>query len=52
MRARLEHWQRDTDLAGVRDADALIERSAKEQESWRKLRASVAELLTKAGNAK
>ena len=25
VRATLEHWQRDTDLAGVRDADALQE---------------------------
>jgi len=51
-RATLEHWQRDTDLAGVRDADALFKRTAQEQESWRKLWADVAEVLKKAGNAK
>ena len=28
VRATLEHWQRDTDLAGVRDADALKKLSA------------------------
>ena len=52
MRDTLEHWQRDTDLAGVRDADALKKLSAEEQEAWRKLWADVAELLKKADNAK
>ena len=51
-RAALEHWQCDTDLAGVREADALKKLSAQEQESWRKLWADVAEVLTKTGNAK
>jgi tetratricopeptide (TPR) repeat protein len=51
-RHKLEHWQRDTDLAAVRDAAALKKLSAQEQESWRKLWADVAELLKKAGNAK
>jgi serine/threonine protein kinase/Flp pilus assembly protein TadD len=50
--AMLKHWQRDTDLAGVRDADALIKRSAQERDSWRKLWADVAELLKKDGSAK
>ena len=49
MRATLEHWQRDTDLASVRDADALQKLTAQEQEAWRKLWADVAELLKKAG---
>ena len=49
MRAMLEHWQRDTDLASVRDADALQKLTAQEQEAWRKLWADVAELLKKAG---
>ncbi|MGO9467968.1 MAG: tetratricopeptide repeat protein [Isosphaeraceae bacterium] len=52
MRAMLQHWQRDTDLASVRDADALQKLTAQEQEAWRKLWADVAELLKKAGDAK
>jgi hypothetical protein len=36
----------------VRDADALKILSAREQESWRKLWADVAEALKKTGNAK
>ena len=52
MRAMLEHWQRDTDLASVRDADALNKLTAQEQEAWRKLWADVAELLKKTGDAK
>ncbi len=52
MRATLEHWQRDTDLASVRDADALQKLTAQEQEAWRKLWADVAELLRKARDAK
>ena len=51
-RATLEHWQRDSDLAGVRDADALKKLSGREQEAWRKLWADVAEVLKKTGNAK
>ncbi len=50
--AKLQHWQGDTDLASVREADALKKLSADEQEAWRKLWADVAELLTKAGDAK
>ena len=52
MRARLEHSQRDTDLASVRDAGALQKLTAQEQEAWRKLWADVAESLKKAGDAK
>jgi tetratricopeptide (TPR) repeat protein len=52
VQAKLEHWQRDTDLAGVRDADALKNLSAEERETWAKLWADVAQLLKKAGNAK
>jgi eukaryotic-like serine/threonine-protein kinase len=51
-RARLEHWQRDAALAGVRDTDVLKKLSAQEQEAWRNLWADVAELLKKAGDAK
>jgi eukaryotic-like serine/threonine-protein kinase len=52
MRATLEHWQGDTDLAGVRDPQALKKLSAEEQEAWRKLWADVAELLKKVADAK
>ena len=52
MRSTLEHWQRDADLASVRDADALQKLTAQEQEAWQNLWADVAELLKKAGNAK
>lgn len=47
----LHTWQRDTDLAGVRDADALHKLSAEERAPWRKLWADVGDLLKKAGNA-
>ncbi len=52
MQDTLEHWQRDTDLAGVRDADALQKLTADERDAWRKLWADVAELLRKAGDVK
>jgi tetratricopeptide (TPR) repeat protein len=51
MRAMLEHWQRDADLATVRDAHALQMLTAQEQEAWRQVWSDVAELLKKAGNA-
>jgi hypothetical protein len=50
--ATLLHWQRDADLAGVRDADALKKLSAEEKKAWRKLWDDVAELLNKTDNAK
>jgi predicted nucleic acid-binding protein len=43
VRAKLEHWQRDTDLAGVRGPQALKKLPAQEQEAWRKLWDDVAE---------
>jgi hypothetical protein len=51
-RAQLQHWQRDTDLAGVREDAALKKLPVEEQEAWRKLWTDVAELLKKAGDAK
>ncbi len=48
----LKHWQEDTDLAGVRDKDALEKLPADERDAWRKLWQDVAELLKKAGDAK
>jgi len=47
--AKLQHWQRDTDFATVRDPEALRKLPADEQTMWRKLWDDVAELLKKAG---
>jgi hypothetical protein len=33
----LKHWQEDTDLAGLRDKDAVAKLSADEQETCKKL---------------
>ena len=44
----LKHWQEDSDLAGVRDKDALAKLPADEQDAWRKLWADVDALLKKA----
>jgi Flp pilus assembly protein TadD len=43
-----KHCQEDSDLAGVRDKDALAKLPADEQDSWRKLWADVDALLKKA----
>ncbi len=45
----LRHWQEDTDLAGVRDNDAVLKLPPDEQEAWQKLWADVTELRKKAG---
>jgi hypothetical protein len=45
----LTHWQRDSDLAGVRDTDALAKLPEAERQGWRNLWADVQELLAKAG---
>jgi len=52
MRGMLEHWQRDCELASVRDPASLEKLAAEEREAWRKLWADVAELLKNAGDAK
>jgi tetratricopeptide (TPR) repeat protein/tRNA A-37 threonylcarbamoyl transferase component Bud32 len=44
----LRHWQRDRDLASVRDANALAKLAPAEREAWRKLWAAVEALLAKA----
>jgi Flp pilus assembly protein TadD len=44
----LEHWKRDSDLAGVRDSTALAKLPAGERDAWCKLWADVKELLAKA----
>jgi hypothetical protein len=48
IRQTLQHWQKDTDLAGLRDAAALTKLPAKEREACQKLWAEVAALLHKA----
>jgi serine/threonine protein kinase len=44
----LSHWQKDSDLAGIRDAAALAKLSADEQKAFARLWADVAALLKKA----
>ena len=44
----LSQWQEDSDLAGVRDADALAKLSPDERDAWRQLWADVDALLKKA----
>jgi serine/threonine-protein kinase len=44
----LGHWQQDTNLAGLRDAEALARLPADEQKAWIQLWADVAALLKKA----
>jgi tetratricopeptide (TPR) repeat protein len=43
----LEHWRKDTDLAGVRDPEALEKLPEDERKAWRELGDGVAEALTK-----
>jgi hypothetical protein len=44
----LEHWQEDTDLAGVRDASELAGLSADERAAWKSLWAKVDALASEA----
>jgi predicted ribosomally synthesized peptide with SipW-like signal peptide len=48
VRQRLEHWQVDTDLAGVRAKDALDKLPEDERKQWHQLWADVAALLQQA----
>ncbi len=52
VQKRLKHWLDDTDLAGIRDKDALAKLAADERETCKRLWADVAELLKKANDAK
>jgi Tfp pilus assembly protein PilF len=45
VRQRLAHWQKDTDLASVRDKEALGKLPDDEREEWRQLWNDVAALL-------
>jgi superkiller protein 3 len=44
----LKHWQKDTDLAGIRDKEAMAKLPAEEQKACTQLWADVAALLKKA----
>ena len=44
----LDHWKVDTDLAGIRDADALAKLPEAERKDWQSLWAEVDALLTRA----
>jgi tetratricopeptide (TPR) repeat protein/tRNA A-37 threonylcarbamoyl transferase component Bud32 len=48
----LRHWQQDSDLAGLRDQEALAKLSAQEQKACTHLWADVAALLKRAGSPK
>jgi hypothetical protein len=43
----LEHWQQNSDLAGIRDETELAKLSAQEPQAFKQLWANVAELLEK-----
>jgi serine/threonine-protein kinase len=47
----LKHWQEDSDLAGVRGADALAKLPDDERQDWTKLWADVAAVLERAQRA-
>jgi hypothetical protein len=44
----LREWQADPDLAGIRDADALLQLSIEERDGFQRLWADVAALLARA----
>jgi serine/threonine-protein kinase len=48
VQSAMKHWQIDTDLAGLRDKDALSKLSAQEQKAFAQLWADVAALLKEA----
>jgi serine/threonine-protein kinase len=47
IRQTLQHWQRDSDLAGIRDKDAVVKLPAAEQQGCQKLWADVEALRKK-----
>ena len=47
----LSHWKQDTDLAGIRDAEALAKLPEDEQKAWRTLWADVDSLLKRAATS-
>ena len=44
----MQHWQKDSDLAGLRDKEARAKLPAEEQKAFAQLWADVAALLKKA----
>jgi tetratricopeptide (TPR) repeat protein len=50
-RRALDHWRRDPDLAGVRDADTLAALPEAERDDWRALWVEVDRLLERSGKA-
>ena len=48
VRVTLQHWNVDSDLAGVHDPEVLYELPAEEQQAWRELWGKVDTLLAKA----
>ena len=48
MQRALRHWQKDSDLAGLRDKSALARLPADEQKAFVQLWSDVAALLKKA----
>jgi serine/threonine-protein kinase len=46
----MQHWQQDTDFAGVRGPDALAKLPEAERQDWAKLWADVADLLDRAAD--
>ena len=50
VQRRLRHWQRDRDLAGLRDDNKLAKLPAAEQQACRQLWADMAGLLAKAAD--
>jgi serine/threonine-protein kinase len=50
VREHMQHWQQDTDFAGVRGPDALAKLPEAERQEWQKLWADVADTLARAGD--
>jgi tetratricopeptide (TPR) repeat protein len=52
VQAKMRHWQKDPDLAGVRDPAALAKLPEAERREWKRLWSEVEALLAKAGAEK
>jgi hypothetical protein len=52
VQAKMRHWQKDSDLAGVRDPAALAKLAEAERLEWEKFWKEVEGLLAKAGAEK
>jgi hypothetical protein len=51
VQQQMEHWRRDADLSGVRDADFLDRLGTEDRKEWQQLWADVTALLDKAKQA-